>query len=49
MARGEELASVEETVVQREVLRGVVDAVLGLDEPYQTVVILRYYEDLAPR
>ncbi|MFQ5845660.1 MAG: RNA polymerase sigma factor [Planctomycetota bacterium] len=28
--------------------RRVVDAVLALDEPYRTTIILRFYEDLAP-
>ncbi len=31
------------------VLRGVTDAVLSLDEPYRTSVLLRFFEDLPPR
>ncbi|MCK5944037.1 MAG: sigma-70 family RNA polymerase sigma factor, partial [Planctomycetes bacterium] len=38
-----------EVLARRETLRKVTDAVLGLDEPYQTVVFLRYFEDLPPR
>lgn len=34
---------------RREILRHVTDAVLELDEPYQTTVFLRYFEDLPPR
>ena len=49
VARREETPGVDETVAHREVLRCVTDAVLGLEEPYQTAVILRYYEDLSPR
>jgi RNA polymerase sigma-70 factor (ECF subfamily) len=49
VARREETPAVDETVAHREVLRCVTDAVLGLEEPYQTAVILRYYEDLSPR
>ena len=38
-----------ETLVRREMLRAVTDAVLRLDEPYQTAIFLRYFEDLPPR
>ncbi|MFO1076872.1 MAG: sigma-70 family RNA polymerase sigma factor [Planctomycetota bacterium] len=34
---------------RREVLREVTDAVLALEEPYQTAIFLRYFEDLPPR
>ncbi|TDJ76377.1 MAG: hypothetical protein E2O39_03200, partial [Planctomycetota bacterium] len=44
VSRGERIASVDEEVAGREVLRSVVDAVLGLDEPYQSVVVMRYYQ-----
>ena len=36
-------------LVRREQLRAVTEAVLRLDEPYQTTVFLRYFEDLPPR
>lgn len=32
-----------------ETRRDVVDAVLGLDEPYRTAILLRYYDGLPPR
>ncbi len=38
-----------DTLGRRETLQAVTTAVLGLDEPYQTVVFLRYFEDLPPR
>ena len=38
-----------EVLARREALQSVTDAVLQLDEPYQTVVFLRYFEDLPPR
>lgn len=38
-----------EALQRREMLRHVTDAVLSLDEPYQTVVMLRYFEGLPPR
>lgn len=38
-----------ELLARREMLQRVTDAVLGLDEPYQTAVFLRYFEDLPPR
>ena len=41
--------SADEIRAREEVRRKVVDAVLDLDEPYRTVVLLRYYEDLPPR
>jgi RNA polymerase sigma factor (sigma-70 family) len=34
---------------REELLRSVTAAVLGLDEPYRAVVMLRWFEDLAPR
>lgn len=48
-SRSEALAPVDENLEQREVLRGVIDAVLALPEPYQSVVFMRYYQDLPPR
>ncbi|MFT4513250.1 MAG: RNA polymerase sigma factor (sigma-70 family) [Planctomycetota bacterium] len=38
-----------ETLARREALQSVSAAVLQLDEPYQTAVFLRYFEDLPPR
>lgn len=42
-------ATPHETSSRRETLRCVTDAVLGLDEPYQTAIFLRYFEGLPPR
>ncbi len=42
-------ASVAEALVRREMLAAVTDAVLALDEPYQTAIFLRYFENLPPR
>src|SRR5215510_861354 len=39
----------DELVVRAAAHRAVVDAVLGLDEPYRTAVLLRFFEDLPPR
>jgi len=48
-ARLERLPSTAE-VVEREALRAaVVRAVLALDEPYRTVILLRFYEGVPPR
>lgn len=41
--------AVAEQLARREMLQRVTDAVLRLDEPYQTAVFLRYFEDLPPR
>jgi RNA polymerase sigma-70 factor (ECF subfamily) len=41
--------AVAEQIARREMLQRVTDAVLRLDEPYQTAVFLRYFEDLPPR
>ncbi|MBL8727971.1 MAG: sigma-70 family RNA polymerase sigma factor [Planctomycetes bacterium] len=38
-----------DTLAHRETLQAVTDAVLQLDEPYQTTILLRYFEDLPPR
>lgn len=46
VARPEGLPSTEE-IIEREAVRGhVVEAVLDLKEPYRTVIVFRYYEDL---
>ena len=47
VARAEEAASTAETVQRAALQRDVVDGVLGLAEPYRTVVLLRYFEDLS--
>lgn len=41
--------SVAEQLARRETLQRVTSAVLTLEEPYQTAVFLRYFEDLPPR
>lgn len=38
-----------EILMRREALQSVTNAVLQLEEPYQTTVFLRYFEDLPPR
>src|SRR5262245_3325214 len=39
----------EQVLAREEVRKRVVDAVLALDEPFRQVVLLRFYDDLAPR
>src|SRR5262249_27249671 len=39
----------EQVLAREEARRRVVDAVLALDEPFRHVILLRFYEDLAPR
>lgn len=48
-ARSEALESVEVLHARLEAQREVVDAVLALEEPYKSVVLLAYYEELAPQ
>lgn len=48
-ARPESLPSAEEIVEKMEIRRLLIDAVLGLDEPYRSTLILRYYENLSTR
>jgi len=48
-ARPEELPSTVTLVEHRALLEGVAGALLGLHEPYQTALFLRYFEDLPPR
>lgn len=48
-ATEEPIASADEVAASREVMHRVLAAVLELREPYQTVVWMRYYEDLSPR
>jgi len=47
-ARGEREESVETTQERLEAHRLVVDAVLALAEPYRSVVLLSYYQELSP-
>lgn len=48
-AAAEAQPSAAEVVARAEALRRVVDAVMALPEPYRTVVLLRYFEERAPR
>src|SRR5689334_8026356 len=48
-ARNEALESVDALSARLEAQREVVDAVLALEEPYKSVVLLAYYEQLAPQ
>ncbi len=45
----DETPSTDELVERVHVQRMVVDAVLALDAPYRRVILLRYFEGLAPR
>jgi RNA polymerase sigma-70 factor (ECF subfamily) len=47
-ARDERLPAADEGVAHDESLRRVTDAVLGLPEPYRSVVLARYFEDCTP-
>ncbi|MBK9386337.1 MAG: sigma-70 family RNA polymerase sigma factor [Planctomycetes bacterium] len=47
-ARSEALPSIDATYERLALQREVVTAILGLAEPYKSVVILRYYHDLPP-
>lgn len=49
VARDEALPSVADVVEREAVRREVVEAVLTLDEPARTIVLLRYFEELPPR
>lgn len=49
VATREPVPAVADQLARREALQRVTDAVLSLDEPYQTAVFLRYFEDLPPR
>jgi len=48
-ARPDRSPSTEEVVAREEIRQRVVGAVLDLDEPYRSVILLRYYENLPPR
>ncbi|MGH7149653.1 MAG: sigma-70 family RNA polymerase sigma factor, partial [Planctomycetota bacterium] len=47
--RPEPVPSTDEIVAREETRRRVVEAVLALEEPYRSAVVLRFYEDLPPR
>ncbi len=48
-ARPEALPSTEEILAREEARRLLVQAVSGLEEPYRSAILLRYFEDLPPR
>ncbi len=48
-ARPEAHGNAREGAVRAELTRNVSDAVLALDEPYRTAILLRYFEGLPPR
>lgn len=48
-SKPEALTSTADLAARAEILQRVVDAVLSLDEPNRSAVLLRYYEDLPPR
>ena len=48
-ARPEALPDTQEIVERESVRRQVVEAVLALDEPYRSAILLRFYEELPPR
>ena len=47
-AHDEALPSAADTAARTEILRRVVDAVHALDEPYRTVLLLRFLDELSP-
>jgi RNA polymerase sigma factor (sigma-70 family) len=48
-ATSEVLASTFAAIERLSEQRRVLDAVAGLDEPYRTTIVLRFFEDVAPR
>lgn len=48
-SRPETVPSAAQTVARAEAHRAVVGAVMALEEPFRTAVLLRYFEDLPPR
>lgn len=48
-ARREDLPSTEEVVEKMEIRRLLIDAVLNLNEPYRSTLIIRFYDGLAPK
>ncbi|MCI0340804.1 MAG: sigma-70 family RNA polymerase sigma factor [Planctomycetales bacterium] len=49
VATPEALPSTVELVERASIRREVIEAVLALEEPYRTAILLRYFEDLPPR
>jgi RNA polymerase sigma-70 factor (ECF subfamily) len=49
MARPEGVSSTEELVERAELHRQVVQAVVALEEPYRSTLLMRYFEDLTPK
>ncbi len=49
VARPEAMPSAAEMVARAEAHRHVVDAVIGLAEPYRSTVLARFFEDMPPR
>ena len=48
VARSEAMPSAAELAAQVEIQKRVVDAVGGLEEPYRSTIVLRYFHDLRP-
>jgi RNA polymerase sigma-70 factor (ECF subfamily) len=48
-ARTERLDSTHDLVARASLQRKIVNAVMELDEPYRSTILLRYFEDLPPR
>jgi RNA polymerase sigma-70 factor (ECF subfamily) len=48
-ARAKAAPSAEEVALRESARREAIDAVLSLHEPYRSVLLLRYYDDLPPR
>lgn len=49
VARDEALPSTADLLERASMQRKVVDAVMGLEEPYRTAILLRFFESLPPR
>ncbi|MBI5431719.1 MAG: RNA polymerase sigma factor [Planctomycetes bacterium] len=47
-ARPEALPAVDRALAREQARRGLVDAVLSLDEPYRSTLLLRYFDELSP-
>jgi RNA polymerase sigma-70 factor (ECF subfamily) len=47
-ARGERVEATVDVASRREALRAVTAALFALEEPYQTTLVLRYFEDRSP-